>query len=84
MVTVSGQFDHNPTTAGTLAEFEATLPIASNFTSSGNASGSFGCLSGGSDGIIVSNSTSDKLHFKILQGGGANYEYRFVAQYEIL
>ena len=85
-VLIGGEFSADVTSAGSAAQFRIDLPIASAFTSSNQASGTFVSSNAASIcGLIYSDATNDQLFFEWIQPSTpSNITYRFMCSYTIL
>lgn len=86
IVTVSGQIELNTAAgAGTVSAFLVSLPIASAFTTSYQASGS-GALNVTRDGSIwvSSDVASDKVQMNFISDAAVTYSASFMFQYRVL
>jgi hypothetical protein len=86
MVTLSGLVTVDPTAASTSTIFYASLPIASNFTDSGDALGTVttnNTLVHG-NGYVFADTSNDRLQFSMQWGTGTgSASVIFTAQYQI-
>lgn len=85
-VMVSGTFFANPTATGT-ASFEVTLPFASNFSSSDQATGSFtinGAITPSEGGSILAQTTTDRFRFEWQATNIVSQTYTWQAMYQII
>lgn len=87
VVTVSGTLDLTITTAaGTASEIAISLPVASNFTTGNQCSGTVsvtsGVATGYSSGYITSDSTNDRarVSFNALASGARTMQYHYTYQ----
>jgi len=85
VVTVSGRFDADATAAGAV-ELAMSLPVASNFTAQGNASGTLfeATLGATQAGVVLADSTNDRLSLRYVASLTTNRTFVFHATYVIL
>lgn len=81
-VTFSGQVNIDPTAAG-YTVLRMTIPVASNFSASRNAAGTFSSLSTtqADGGGILADTVGDQLEFRYIAVGTANTAFSFHATY---
>ena len=82
-VTVSGIINATPTTPG-FWRFEFTLPVASTFTNSTQASGVLGDAIKNGGGIINANLGTNTFRVRSTATTSIATEYSFVATYQVL
>lgn len=86
VVTVSGQVAIDATATG-LIVLEMSLPVASNFSQTRQAGGTFSAYTTGTakeQGCISAQSTNDTLEFRAVVTEVANLSYFFSATYQVL
>ncbi len=85
VVTFSGTVSIDPTSAGSI-EVGVSLPIASNFTGTSNAAGTFSAYTSGvsDQGSVTADATNDRLSFKGVVASTAYNSFAFTAQYRVL
>lgn len=85
VVTVSGSVDIDPTAAGACV-LRMSLPVASNFTATSQAGGTFSTTTSGQsdNGSIIANITSDVFELRFNAVNIANATYSFTATYQVL
>jgi hypothetical protein len=84
-VTVSGQVTIRATATGA-CNLKMTLPVASGFTSSGQAAGTFATTTAGgtAQGAILADITGDQLEFRFNATNTTSTVYSFTATYQIV
>jgi hypothetical protein len=84
MVTVSGKFAADPTTAGIATELGISLPIASNFTSDNDLGGvAANYQAVGESGAVSADTSNDRAQMRWKSNRTANTGYWFIFMYEI-
>jgi hypothetical protein len=84
-VTVSGKFDINPTAAGTLTVMGISLPIASNFASTGECGGTAFCTAvAGMGASISSDPTNDRAKLLFISSDVTLQTMTFNFTYQII
>lgn len=85
VVTVGGRFDADATAAGAV-ELAMSLPVASNFTAQGNASGTLfeATLGATQAGVVLADPTNDRLSLRYVASLTTNRTFVFHATYVIL
>jgi hypothetical protein len=84
IVTVSGRITMDPTTTGTLTQARLSLPIASNFSDTDQAAGTFanrGVIVGG---VITSVAATDDVIFEFICADTASRNYIYTFQYRVI
>lgn len=85
VVTVSGQFTANPTTAGLATSFEATLPVASNIGAVADASGvAFSGAIAGMGAAISGSVANDTAIFTWVASDVASQVWSYTYTYRII
>lgn len=85
VVTVSGQFDIDPTTTSTLTTLGMSLPIASNFTTAFQAGGTAAASAVTDGGMAVfSDATNDRVTFQYVCTDTTNHTMCFSFTYQII
>jgi hypothetical protein len=84
-VTVSGQVTIQATAAGA-CNLKMTLPVASNFTSSGQAAGVLATTTAGgtAQGAILADVANDKFEFRFNATNTTSTVYSFTVTYQIV
>ena len=84
-VTVSGQVTRQATAIGA-CNLKMTLPVASNFTSSGQAAGTFATTTAGgtAQGAILADITNDQFEFRFNATNTTSTVYAFTATYQLV
>jgi hypothetical protein len=85
VVTVSGSVDIDPTAAGDCT-LRMSLPVASNFTATSQAGGTFSTRAAfqKDTGSIAANVTNDAAEFFFNAANIANATYQFIFTYQVL
>lgn len=85
VVTVSGSVDIDPTAAGACV-LRMSLPVASNFTATSQAGGTFSTTTSGQsdNGSIIANTALDVFELRFNAVNIANATYSFTATYRVL
>ena len=85
VLTVSGQVTIQATAIGA-CNLKMTLPVASNFTSSGQAAGTFATTTAGgtAQGAILADITNDQLEFRFNATNTTSTVYSFTATYQLV
>jgi hypothetical protein len=85
VLTVSGQVTIQATATGA-CNLKMTLPVASKFTSSGQAAGTFATTTAGgtAQGAILADITNDQLEFRFNATDTASTVYSFTATYQLV
>jgi len=84
-VTLSGQVTIQATAIGA-CNLKMTLPVASNFTSSGQAAGTFATTTAGgtAQGAILADITNDQFEFRFNATNTTSTVYAFTATYQLV
>jgi hypothetical protein len=85
VLTVSGQVTIQATATGA-CNLKMTLPVASKFTFSGQAAGTFATTTAGgtAQGAILADITNDQLEFRFNATDTASTVYSFTATYQLV
>ena len=85
VLTVSGQVTIQATATGA-CNLKMTLPVASKFTSSGQAAGTFATTTAGgtAQGAILADITNDQFEFRFNATNTTSTVYAFTATYQLV
>jgi len=85
VLTVSGQVTIQATATGA-CNLKMTLPVASKFTFSGQAAGTFATTTAGgtAQGAILADITNDQLEFRFTATNTTSTVYAFTATYQLV
>jgi len=84
VVTVSGKFNCDPTTADIVTKLGISLPVASNFTTEEDCGGATGCRTFEGSGLVFGSAASDRATAEFFPTSAANAAWGFTFPYRIL
>ena len=84
VVTVSGKFNCDPTTANIVTNLEITLPIASAFTVDEDLGGACGCRTFEGSGLVLARAAQDTALAQFFPTSSSNAAWGFTFTYRII
>ena len=84
VVTVSGKFDVDPTSASTQTQLDLSLPVASNFGAEEDCGGTCGATAYDAAGGIRANSVSDLASCRFYPSSALNQSWQFSFTYRVI
>lgn len=84
VVTVSGKFNCDPTSANILTQLGISIPVASNFTAEQHCGGSVGCRTAEGSGLVFGDATNDRAFAQFFPTSPNNAAWGFIFMYRVI